>query len=217
MTLTPILISCQIPNNCLGESLRKGKYILWNNVWQIKKQGFFFVVFFLNAVIYTVQWVWKIVMLLISGFVFCFFNLTDSPDWMDTCMHSLSPFIASGVKLFFWEKWWRGVYRAEICGNRAAMPVTVVPLTHVPYKPRALHTSAWRVGAPPSVSGNVGLCSRNSQAHFRNCPDTPVALFWVIFCFHLRGSQAADLVWCCFSVVSTEYADHVGVLFLSHT
>lgn len=43
VTLTSILISCQIPNNCLGESLRKDKYILWNNVWQIKKQGLFFV------------------------------------------------------------------------------------------------------------------------------------------------------------------------------
>ena len=192
MTLTPILISFQIPNNCLGESLRKGKYILWNNVWQIKKQGFF-VFFFFNAVIYTVQWVWKIVMLLISG-LFFFFNLTDSPDWMDTCMHSLSPFIASGVNLFFWEEQWRGAYRAEICGKRAAYASD-----DCSSNPRAC-TSPERPTLQLGEWGRLPVCqetwasAHGTQAHFRNCPDTPVALIWVIFCFHLRGSQAADLV-----------------------
>ena len=72
---------------------------------------------------------------------------------MDTCMHSLSPFIASGVKLFFWEKQWRGAYRAEICGNRAAMPETIVPLTHVPVQ--AQSTQHFRL-----ESGGASQCAR---------------------------------------------------------
>lgn len=69
---------------------------------------------------------------------------------MDTCMHSLSQFIASGVKLFFWEKQWRGAYREEICGNRAAMLMTIVPLTRVPVQAqRAQHFSLESGGRLP--------------------------------------------------------------------
>lgn len=35
VTLSQILISCQIPRKCLGGSLRKGKCILWNSAWHI--------------------------------------------------------------------------------------------------------------------------------------------------------------------------------------
>lgn len=59
VTLTQILISCQIPSKCLGDSLRKGKYILWNTAWHISKQIFLFI---FKEVIYSVQWVQKIVM-----------------------------------------------------------------------------------------------------------------------------------------------------------
>lgn len=46
-------------------------------------------------------------------------------------MCGLSQSIASGVKLFFLEKQWKGVYWDEICGNRTDVLMTVVPLTHI--------------------------------------------------------------------------------------
>lgn len=47
-------------------------------------------------------------------------------------MRGLSQSIASGRKLFFGEKKWKGVYWDEICGNRTDVLMTIVPPTHVP-------------------------------------------------------------------------------------
>lgn len=163
------------------------------------------------------QWVQKIVIWIISfqtklGFVFFVFCLpTNASDWRDKYIHSLSQFITSGIKLFFWEKQWKGAFWEEMGGNRAAVLMTMPPLTHVPvHSLEGGGASQWQRKPGP-------LCLRVSQSHVRSWPDTPIALLWTILHLRLGGPQAAELAWCCFNVLSAECKDHVGFLFLSRT
>lgn len=114
------------------------------------------------------QWVQKIVTWIMScqtklGFV-CFFP-TDSYDWRDKCMRGLSQPIASGVKLFFLEKQWKGVYWDEICGNRTDVLMTVVPLTHIRTCAQRAEQHSLESGGASQWARNHGpLCSRLFQS-----------------------------------------------------